>query len=297
MKVINISIEKGGDGKTTTALNLAVGLGMKGLRVLLGEMDPQGNLTKHVLRVAEEMKEETFTKIKSEFDSLESNGIDSITAALQSLDKYTLEDSYSNDMSSVLNEPTVIRDAIYETPFENVSIIPGTHNLSESDMKLKSAVINSTGRLRQALNLVEDEYDVCIIDNPPFTNALTYNSVNACANEGDLVIIPFKVCAGSFQGLSITIKDLIKWLTYAPLKYDFKILPVMVERTRIHKKAVETIRHLFKERVFHQSIRLQGNPVTKASLERNALVHSERSNVAKDYISFVDEVYDYLEGR
>ena len=67
-------------------------------------------------------------------------------------------------------------------------------------------------RLRTALSLIDNDYDVVIIDNSPFESSLTYNSICACYKEGDTIIIPVTISDRSIKGLGATLEILIEWL-------------------------------------------------------------------------------------
>lgn len=173
-------------------------------------------------------------------------------------------------------------------------IIPSSHRLTDADMKLKIAMKKADERLRIALDIIKDKYDVVLIDNSPFTNALTFNSINACYEDGDLILIPTKIEQGGLEGLDKTISTLFAWLEMGYIEYDFKILLTMVNRNSIDTKCVEVLQHLFKERCMKNVIRYQAKPVTEASLKKEVLINTSNSNVAQDYQNVVDELYDIL---
>ena len=142
---------------------------------------------------------------------------------------------------------------------------------------------------------VEDEYDFVIIDNPPFTNALLYNSIYACRRKDDLVIIPISIDSGGLEGLYTTLTDLIQTADEAVLDFDFRILPVMVQGNMEDRVAVQMLKEIFPGRVFESKIRFQGKPVKKSSLNRYSLVLSNqgrKASVADDLRNFVKEVWE-----
>lgn len=291
MKVYSVQNEKGGCGKSTTSINLAYGLAKAGKRVLLVDNDPQANATSVVLGLSKELDviqmEEILNKLE-DVDSVELND------AREVLGKYVSKRVFPHDISDVLDNPNVIEDALVKSSYENLWVVPSSHKLSESDMKLKNAVRNADGRLRSALDKVEDKFDVVIIDNSPFENALTYNSISACYREGDTIIIPTKVDQGGLEGLDHTISTMIEWLEYGDLEYDFKVLGTMVNRNKVDTTAMRFLRKLFGDRVFDTTIRYQSKPVVKASLSKEILLDKSKSNVAEDYQSFVNEVLEDL---
>lgn len=297
MKTIGIINEKGGVSKTTTCVNLAYGLANKGLKVLVCDLDPQGNTTGTLLKLNDEIDLKTLDKINEAFQS--TNG--DVEAATNILDTYTTQTFFEKDISHALLDHNVTKQAIINVGeytgtkdliFNNISILPSTFNLSEVDLKLKQQGRFVEQKLKLALDHIKNDYDVALIDNSPYTNALTYNTMNACCNDGDLIIIPTKVDSYSIVGLSKTIHMMLEWLQVMPLGFDFKILMTMVNRNKIEKNVVKTIKNLYKERCFKTTIRHQAKPITEASLNKEVLVAVSKSPVAQDYEMLIDEIYD-----
>lgn len=251
MRIYNVITQKGGTGKSETVKNLAYGLALKGLRVLVVDLDPQANTTSTILKLNKTVTPKTLNDIKKDYDSL-------VTCEATGRD-----------------------------------ILPSSSRLIEVDMRLKASSMKVDTRLQMALEYIESDYDVCVIDNSPFINAVTINGISACKNEGDTIIIPIKIENGSLEGVDTTLQQLIEILNYSTfLAFDFKLLFTMRNRNKIEAEIEETLRHLFPGRCYEQTIRYQAKPVVTASLEKKILIESSDSSVANDYRKFVDEVYE-----
>lgn len=303
VKVMSIQNEKGGGGKTQSATNIAFGLSNAGLRVLLVDLDPQANATSIILKQNKKIDIDSLNKMKSVFEEKCDEGISRLQAARFALNDYVTKRKYKTDISEVLINPKAVREAIVESDYPNLHIIPSSHTLSEADMELKKQCRKSEERLRMAIDFIQDDYDVVVIDNSPFINALTYNAINSCYRKGDTIIIPIKVDQGGLEGLDNTVTLMLDWLEYGYLDYDFKILFTMTRNNKIDKETVETIKYLFKDRVFNTVIRDQAKPVTESGFNKEILINEYSDDgslkkksancwkgVAKDYKALVTEI-------
>lgn len=139
-KTIAIFNQKGGVGKTTTNINLAACLAIKGKRVLILDIDPQGNTTSGV-------------------------GI-----SKKGLEATTYEILVSDDINP--------RDAIMNTTVKNLDIIPASVNLAGAEIELVG-LEGREKRLKKNIDKIKDEYDYIFIDCPPSLGLLTINSLTA----------------------------------------------------------------------------------------------------------------------
>jgi len=160
-RVIGVVSGKGGVGKTTTSINLAASLGYYGKKVLLVDLDPQGNTTTGI-------------------------GIN--------------KGKITYNLYDVLIGACNIKDSIIVTKFKNLSVLPASINLSslEADLRDKSDIIGLRGeQLKHNLSEVKDDYDYIIVDCPPTLSILITNALTA----SDSVIIPVQCEFLALEGI------------------------------------------------------------------------------------------------
>ncbi|AFH86856.1 Chromosome segregation ATPase [Bacillus cereus 95/8201] len=138
-KIIAIANQKGGVGKTTTSVNLGAGLAQVGKKVLLVDIDAQGNATTGV-----------------------------------GIEKSELDQCIYN----VLVEDADVQGVIQKTATENLDVLPATIQLAGAEIELVPTISREV-RLQRALQPVRDEYDYIIIDCPPSLGLLTINALTA----------------------------------------------------------------------------------------------------------------------
>ena len=138
--VISVVNQKGGVAKTTTAVNLAAAIGQKNKKVLLVDLDPQGNATSGIGIDKKELKYTTYDVIMGEARPAE---------------------------------------AIVSSAYKNVWVLPAIQTLAEGELRL-AAFENKTLQLKKAILQVKNDYDIIIIDCLPSLGVLALNGLSAC---------------------------------------------------------------------------------------------------------------------
>ncbi len=290
-KIIAMVSNKGGDGKTTSCLNLAYGLAAAGKKVLLADMDPQSNSTSILMGLSKDLTAKSAEQYKEAYTRYLDEGIDSFLAAFKALEEYVNKNDFEKDVHDVIESTAGIKETIRPTKYENLDLLPASHKLATSDLKLKSKLAGALSVLRKAFKQIENEYDYIIIDNQPFENSLTLNSLTACYKEGDLVIIPTKIDRGGLEGTYSTLNSCYSILNEEELDFDVKLLVTMKNRNGIDCAWVQALKDTFQDAVFDTVIRYQAKPIADASLnQQTVLDRYPKMPVAQDYQRFVDEV-------
>jgi len=142
MNILSINNQKGGVGKTTVSVNMAITFAQAGYRVLVVDNDKQGNAT-------------TFFGVKILDDTM------------------TLADLYTDDTMTVA-------DVVQHTHYERLDILPSDIDLKAAELALPQQNATWQTVLRQKLAMSESDYDICLIDNPPDASALVMNSLTCC---------------------------------------------------------------------------------------------------------------------
>ena len=139
-KIIAVANQKGGVGKTTSAVNLTAALGARGYRVLLVDVDPQGNSTSGLGVNKRELKQSTYELL----------------------------------LSSMQPEQVLLH-----TEFKNVDLLPSNIALAGAEIELVE-LENRATRLKGALLRLKPQYDFILIDCPPSLGIITLNALTAC---------------------------------------------------------------------------------------------------------------------
>jgi chromosome partitioning protein len=247
--ILAIANQKGGVGKTTTAINLATGLAMAGKQVLLIDLDPQANLTSGVGLKGQSAPGGTI--------------YDALTAEAADVCRFVV--------------PTRIR---------NLSLVPADRNLTGAEVELV-LLQNREHRLRTVIGPLRDGFDYIFIDTPPSLGLLTLNALVAA--DAVLIPLNCEYFAlEGLADLVATLRR-VRASFNPRLDIAGVLMTMYDERTNLGQQVARDIRSFFQDRVFTtvipRNIRLGEAP----SHGLPALVYDARSRGAEAYLALTRE--------
>ncbi len=250
MRTIAITNQKGGCGKTTTAVNLAAALAERQYKTLLIDLDPQGHSTIGF-------------------------GCD--------------PDELSTTVYDALMKPQIgLSDIIVGTNVEHLDLAPSNVLLSGAAVELAS-VVGKEFVLAERLKTVKDEYDICVIDCLPSLSLLTLNALVASTDVIVPVQVQYYAMEGLKQ-LFETADIIRENLHPCDVKFSGILLTFVDKRTLLSKQADKQMREYFGNLVFdtviHRSVRLAEAPSTGQSI----LTYAPESRSAAEYRALAEEV-------
>ena len=256
-KIFCIANQKGGVGKTTTTVNLCAGLAKIGQRVLLVDLDPQGNATM-------------------------GSGVDKRQLKLSLYD--VLLESATIAEARVRSEKLIEGGCSYD-------ILGANRELAGAEVELVD-VERRERRLKEALALVDAEYDFVLIDCPPSLSMLTLNGL--CSAHG--VIVPMQCEYFALEGLT----DLVNTIkqVHANLNADLQIiglLRVMFDpRVTLQQQVSDQLKAHFGDKVFNAVIPRNVRLAEAPSYGLPGVVFDPTSKGAQAFVAFAGEMVERI---
>ncbi len=258
MSVISIAIQKGGSGKTTTAINLAAALQRKGKTVLLVDADPQANLSQS-LGILEEPDRNLFTELKKE----------------------------------IAGKSSKLQDAVKQTQ-SGLSLVPSSIELAGAEVELVS-VYGREQVFSWMLENLKNQYDFTFIDCPPSIGMLTVNALvasNFILMPLQAEFLPLKGLRSfmhHFKSIKSKLNKDLEILGYILTRYD--------ERRVMNRQVYRELEKEFGERTFRSRIRSNIQLAKAQEAGVDIFSFDIRSHGAEDYQKLADEFLEKVENN
>ena len=254
-KIIAVINQKGGVGKTTTVINLAAGLSMKGKKILVIDLDPQGNAT---------------------------TGLGLLNTI-----------SSENTIYSVLNGNKNIFEVIQTTNFPNLNLISSNVDLSGIEVETAGdsrRVFKLKDELGSILNDSRASYDYILVDCPPSLSLLTIMALVA----SNALIVPLQTEFFALEGLTQLMKTIerIKSNLNPSLEIRGILLTMFDKRNKLSGQVEIEARNYFKEKVYSTAVPRNVRLSEAPSHGMPVLLYDKICPGSKAYFKFTEEFLD-----
>ena len=255
-KIISLVNQKGGVGKTTTSINLSASLAVLGKKVLLIDLDPQGNATTGI-------------------------GI-----SKGDIDK-SIYDVLTNKCAAI--------EAISRTKYKRLDVIPATINLAGVDIELlemsrEEPSFSKGAQLKIKIEEIKENYDYIIMDCPPSLGLITTNALTA----SNSVIIPVQCEFFALEGIMQLLNTIMMAQKSLNPNLDIEgvLLTMLDSRTNLGFEVVEDIRKYFKERVYNTIIPRLIRLTEAPSHGKPIVAYDPKSKGTEAYLNLAKEVIE-----
>ena len=311
MKTISVFNQKGGVGKTTSVVNLAVALAYLDKKVLVIDMDPQANATTglgidknkvetsvydlfYILAEEEERKRaEEEARENLEDNDEEGSGKDGEEEKKEKPGKRYID---LTGNSKVVSEVEPVEDSTFEgfdkyiiNTGSSVDLIPSESSLSGLEVELVELdPLERTQKLKEIISQLKTDYDFVLIDCPPSLGLLSINALVA----SNSIIIPIQTEYYALEGVSELMNtfELVKGSLNKDLYVEGVLLSMFDKRTKLSFEVVEEVKKFFKDKVFRTMIPRNVRLAEAPSHGKSGIEYDAKSQGAMAYISLATEL-------